>query len=129
MYDLVIEHHSQGLSLSVHPDRRDAGAALDSYHRHVDCTRRPIQLTEPFTSYELVDLCDGQTIAIATIERRRTDPITDQQFTAAKAAVDESLALASAAERHDIQIAWDQITGAINHTTHHSPPDHQRRQP
>jgi hypothetical protein len=129
MYDLVIEHHSQGLSLSVHPDRRDAGAALDSYHRHVDCTRRAIQLTEPFTSYELVDPCDGQTIAIATIERRHADPITDQQFAAAKAALDESLALESAADRHDIRIAWDRITGAIHHTTHHQPAGHQRRQP
>lgn len=115
MYDLIIEHQGGPLSLSVHPDRRDATAALDSYHGQIDCTRRAIQLTEPFASYELLDPCDGRTIAIATIERRLTDPITDRQFSAAKAAVDESLALASSDERTAILTAWDRITGAIDH--------------
>ncbi|MEE6140524.1 hypothetical protein SKC41_29955 [Mycobacterium sp. 050128] len=115
MYDLTIEHQRGALSLSVHPDRRDATAALDSYHGQLDCTRRAIQLTEPFASYELVDPCDGRTIAVATIERRLADPITERQFSAAKAALEESLALASNDERPAILTAWDRITGAIDH--------------
>ena len=121
MYELAIEHQRRGLSLSVHPDRRDAAAALGAYYAQADSFGRAIQLTDTFSSYEVVGHCDGRAIAIATIEHRAADPIAEKHFAAAKAALDNTLAAASGDERRELQIAWGRITGAVNHNQTPSP--------
>ena len=55
MYELAIEHHHSGLSLSVHPDRGDAADALGAYSSTVDGFPRVLQLTGPHSSYEFID--------------------------------------------------------------------------
>jgi hypothetical protein len=116
MYELAIEHHRRGLTLSVHPDRRDAGDALAAYYSRADCVERILQMTEAFSSYELVRYDDRRPIAIATIEHRAADLTAEQHFAAAKAARDDNLAVASSEERCELHTAWDHITGAINHS-------------
>lgn len=117
MYELAIEHDRGGLTLSIHPDRRDAGDALAAHNAKADCCERIIQVTKTFSSYELVHYDDRGPIAIATIEHRRADPIAQQQFAAAKAALEATLTVATSDERAELQSAWDHITGAITHTT------------
>lgn len=116
MYELAIEHDHRGLTLSIHPDRRDARDALAAYNSQADCFERIIQLTETFSSYELVHYDDSRPIAVATIEHRNADATTHQQFAAAKAALADTLSRASSDERADLHTAWDHITGAITHT-------------
>jgi hypothetical protein len=124
MYELAIEHHHSGLSLSVHPDRGDAADALGAYSSTVDGFPRVLQLTGPHSSYEFIDPADGHAIAIATIEHRAADPIAEKHFAAAKAALHDTLATAGDDERRQLRIAWDRITGAVNHT---KPPSPQSR--
>lgn len=55
MYELAIDHQRSGLSLSVHPDRGDAADALAAYSSTAECFPRIIQMTDPYSSYELVN--------------------------------------------------------------------------
>lgn len=68
MYELAIEHPRDGATVSIHPDRRDAADALAAYSCHVDCVEHIVQMTNTFSSYELVHAYDRQPMAIATIE-------------------------------------------------------------
>lgn len=110
MYELAIEHEHRGLTLSLHPDRRDAGDALAAFTSQADCVERIIQLTETFSSYELVQYDDGRPIAIATIEHRNAETTTQQQVAAA------TLRCARRDQRAD-RHTWDHISGAITHRT------------
>jgi hypothetical protein len=47
MYELAIEYHHSGLSLSVHPDRGDAADALGAYSSTVDGFPRVLQADRP----------------------------------------------------------------------------------
>lgn len=121
MYQLAIEHHRSGLTLSIHPDRDDAANSLADYATRTGYEPISNQITSEHESYDLIDPAHGRAVAVAVIELRPADPTADMQFASAKRAMKTALALstgdplAERAERAAIRAAWDRITGADDH--------------
>ena len=72
MYLLTIDHDSRAVSISDHPDFDAAHSTLLEYVAGADYYLKPIQTTQPHTSYELVQLLDDDTEPL----QRRREPRT-----------------------------------------------------
>jgi hypothetical protein len=74
MHLLIIDEGPQRITTSQHGDIADAKRAVADYAAHTDCWLHPIQLHAAFSSWDLVKVYDGSSLATATVERVRTTP-------------------------------------------------------
>jgi hypothetical protein len=101
MHLLIIDKGPRGLTTSQHGDIADAKRAVADYAAHADCWLHAIQLHAEFSSWDLVKVYDGSSLATATVEHVRLTPSEDGRF----AAVD-------CRARVGLPTQWRTLTGA-----------------
>jgi hypothetical protein len=104
MHLLIIDKGPQGLTASQHGDIADAKRAVADYAARTDCWLCPIQLHAEFSSWDLVKVYDGSSLATATVEHVRLTPSEDGRV----AAVDRRA-------RATLPTPWGTLTGARSH--------------
>jgi len=91
MHVLTIDQGPQGITTSQHPDIADAKRSMADYAALADCWLCPIQLHSQFSSWDLVKVYDGGSLATATVEHVHLTPTGDDRSAAVKQILDNRL--------------------------------------